>query len=395
MGPVFSDRQRSDASPRTVESQYAFLDRIAGPYWDRIRRLIDAWAAGYSPADRTDMVRRLQSDDDLQFLGAYWELLLFHGLGAMGFQVSCHPEVAGVSTRPDFLVQGDQCSTYVEAKVLGDGRAAMQQAKRRADVENGLNSRVRSDEIMVQLVFKKQGAHPIPISRLAADTKAWLRQLDIEAVRNRVPTALSVEPHSFAWTDERSGWSLVLNPMVRRKSYRDARFVAISGPLAGFINDRTPIRRALYEKAHKYGNQLDRPLVVALAIAREFADDTDMMDTLFGSDVYMIDPVSGDGRPGRLMDGLMIGPMGPRSRRLSAVLVSRDLLPHLAARTTLALWRNPWADYPVRWDGGGVLATVEPRDDGSLATIPATTSTGELLGLPADWPGPEKPFTRN
>src|ERR1022692_3745375 len=165
VGLVFSDRQRSDPRPRAGESQYAFLDRIAGPFWDRIRQLIDAWADGYSPADQTDVVRRLQSADDLQFLGAYWELLLFHGLKAMGFQVSCHPEVADVSTRPDFLVQGDQCSTYVEAKVLGDGRATRQQDKRRDDVEHGLNSRVRSDEIMVQLLFKKEGARPIPISK--------------------------------------------------------------------------------------------------------------------------------------------------------------------------------------------------------------------------------------
>jgi hypothetical protein len=334
----------------------------------------------------------LQSADDLQFLGAYWELLLFHGLRALGLRVSCHPEVPDVSARPDFLVQGDQCSTNVEAKVLGDGLAATQQAKRRADVENGLNARVQSDEIMVQLLFKKEGARPVPISRLAAATKAWLRQLDIETVRSQVPTAGSVGPTSFSWTDEETGWSLIMQPMARCENYPDTRFVAITGPITGFIDDRTPIRRALYEKAHKYGNRLDRPLVVALAIARQFADDTDMMDALFGSDVYLIDPVSGDGKPGRKMDGLMIGPMGPRSRRLSAVLVSDNVLPHLAARTTVALWPNPWADYPVPWDGGGVVGTVEPRDDGSLANIPATTSTGELLGLPGDWLGPEKPF---
>jgi hypothetical protein len=31
-----------------------------------------------------------------------------------------------------------------------------------------------------------------------------------------------------------------------------------------WTDDRTPIREALYEKAHKYGDKLDKPLVVAL-----------------------------------------------------------------------------------------------------------------------------------
>ena len=41
MASVFSDRTRLDASPLSGESMYAFLDRVAGPFWDRIRQLIN------------------------------------------------------------------------------------------------------------------------------------------------------------------------------------------------------------------------------------------------------------------------------------------------------------------------------------------------------------------
>jgi hypothetical protein len=38
---VFSDRKRLDASPRGRESAFAFLDRVAGPFWDRVRQLLE------------------------------------------------------------------------------------------------------------------------------------------------------------------------------------------------------------------------------------------------------------------------------------------------------------------------------------------------------------------
>lgn len=99
------------------ESMYAFLDRVAGPVWDRIRDLIEEWVKGYCPTGQTEIVERLHSKRDIDFTSAYWELLLYHGLKAIGFDVSCHPAVAGTTKRPDFLVEGDECSFYLEAKV--------------------------------------------------------------------------------------------------------------------------------------------------------------------------------------------------------------------------------------------------------------------------------------
>jgi len=92
---VFSDRTRSDDSPLSGETMYNFLDRVAGPVWDRIRQLIDDWVNGYSPDDQAEMVARLRNSRDTAFTAAYWELLLYHGLKALGFKVTCHPVVSG------------------------------------------------------------------------------------------------------------------------------------------------------------------------------------------------------------------------------------------------------------------------------------------------------------
>jgi hypothetical protein len=135
--------------------------------------------------------------------------------------------------------------------------------------------------------------------------------------------------------------------------------------------------------------------VVGLGILRFFADDTDVMDALFGDDVYLFDPSTGIGKPARRPNGLWTGHKGPRCRRLSAVLVGAYVVPWISAKTDLKLWKNTWATLPLHCDAGGVVTIIDPKDDGSLVATAATMTTGEVLGLPPDWPGPEPAFPRN
>lgn len=131
-----------------------------------------------------------------------------------------------------------------------------------------------------------------------------------------------------------------------------------------------------------------------LGLARPFVDETDLVDALFGDYIYVLDASTGEGHSARRPNGLVLGAMGPQSRRLSAVLVSNNVAPWCAADTKLALWRNPWATHPINCSPAGVLTIIDPQSDGSLATTPATLCTGELLGLPPEWPGPEPAFGR-
>jgi len=258
---VFSDRERLDASPSSGESLYSFLDRVAGPVWDRIRQLIEDWASDYSPANREQLVGRLKSRRDIDVTGAYWELLLYYGLSALGFAVTPEPEIPGTTKRPDFLVEGHQCSFYLEAKVLGDDLADRRRDKQRQKIERELNARVRSDDFIVRVQFAKDGAQPIPIGKLAADTRAWLDGLDLADVHAEIGLAGLLGAPPLIWQDERSGWSITLAPMRKRGN----RIVGVIGPHFSWIDDRTPIRKALYEKSHKYGDELNKPLVVALS----------------------------------------------------------------------------------------------------------------------------------
>jgi len=255
--------------------------------------------------------------------------------------------------------------------------------------------RVHSDAFIVQVQFAEDGAQPIPIRKLAEDTQAWLDGLNPADVREEIGVKGLLGSAQHIWQHERSGWSVALAPIPRSTNRPGGRIVGVTGPHVGWIDDRTPIREALYEKAHKFGDELGKPLVVALGLLRTFADDIDIIDALFGDDVYLLDPSTGDGTSARKANGLLIGSDGPHSCRLSAVLVGKDVAPWSAARTGLALWKHPAATFPVHCDAGGVLTIIDPQDDGSFVTTPATVSTGELFGLPLDWPGPEPPFTRN
>jgi hypothetical protein len=44
-------------------------------------------------------------------MAAYWELLFYHGLKALGFEVSCHPEVAGTTKRPRLPREGYEANS--------------------------------------------------------------------------------------------------------------------------------------------------------------------------------------------------------------------------------------------------------------------------------------------
>jgi hypothetical protein len=373
---------------------YAFLDRVAGPVWDRIRQLIEDWVSDYCPDDRAEMAARLRSKRDIDFTAACWELLLFHGLRALGFEVTCHPEIARTTRRPDFLVENKDCSFYLEAKVLGEDDADRRQDKRRNDIYHELNTRVHSDDFFVWIRFDQESTQPIPIGRLAAETQNWLDGLNPAQVRQQTQAAGPLGATPLFWQDQRSGWAVAVVPVLKNTTGGGGRIVGLTGGGASWIDDRTPIRKALDEKTHRYGNELDRPFVVALGVLRPFADDTDVMDALFGKEVYLFDPSTGVGNSVRRPDGLLIDPAGPRSRRLSAVLVGTDVAPWLSAATSLRLWKNPWATFPLDCGAGGVATIIEPKDDGSLSATAATMSTGELFGLAPDWPGPEPPFPR-
>src|SRR2546423_5573065 len=108
---IFDDVPRTNDRPsRHSESRSGFLNRAAGPVFDRIRALMEDWFERYPAAGRADLRARLRTDSSDAFSAAFWELYQHETLTRMGFDLTLHPEVPGTAKRPDFLArrQGEE-----------------------------------------------------------------------------------------------------------------------------------------------------------------------------------------------------------------------------------------------------------------------------------------------
>lgn len=86
-----------------MDSNFQFLDRVSGPYWDQVPGLIEEWFARLCTDARADVRSRLRSKEDRQYNGAFFELYLHECLLRMGYTVTCHRALEETSRRPDFL----------------------------------------------------------------------------------------------------------------------------------------------------------------------------------------------------------------------------------------------------------------------------------------------------
>jgi hypothetical protein len=108
------------------------------------------------------------------------------------------------------------------------------------------------------------------------------------------------------------------------------------------VDNHTPLKRAIVQKAGKYG-QLTAPYIVAVN-APELDDREDEMQALFGAGRYSIDlaDIDSETKFSREPDGVWIGPgHRPRYRRLDGVLIFRGVSPWSLDRPT-CLYLNPY-----------------------------------------------------
>src|SRR5689334_20162531 len=70
---IFSAVERTDPSPAEHrESHSQFIDRVAGPFWDQVRNLVEEWFSRLCSDAQADVKGRLRSRDDRQSKGAFF-----------------------------------------------------------------------------------------------------------------------------------------------------------------------------------------------------------------------------------------------------------------------------------------------------------------------------------
>jgi hypothetical protein len=399
---IFDGFERTNASTSTYsESTFRFLNRAAGPFWNRVRDLIEEWFGRLCDDAREDLRGRLRSDDNRQFRAAFWELYCHETLLRLGFEVTCHPSVEAGPRRPDFLAERDDIRFMLEATITGEADAGVAASRREAQVFDAIN-RVDSPNFTLALEVQRQGPVPPPTARLRPKLEEWLQSLDPDAVSMiGASENLLLSPRTPTLIWEESGWCIKFLPYPKSPAARGkpgGRTIGMHAPVTRwqFLNDARPIRRAVAGKATAYG-QLDLPFIVAVeANPIGSLDDIDVMNALFGREqITLIRDQSGDvtsAVPTRAPDGAWVGPRGAQNTRVSGVLVAANVSPWRVREVVPTLWHHPAPKRPITVGRTPWRHVAVDRATGTTSFEPPLIEPTGFFDLDPGWPGPEPPF---
>ena len=258
---LFSEGDRSDSRPAAYgEDSFRFLDRVSGIFWDRIRSELEGWYQAF-PDDDRDLRQRFRSPIPAQHYAAWWELYLHRLFSRLGFEIDVHPPLTGTTARPDFRLTRGNEAFYLEALtvfsgIVEEGRHGALEAQ----VMDAINS-IDNHSFNLMLDFDRVGKSSPKRRKIVEPISAWLSGLDPDALLAELDNGAEL-PHKELTADD---WVLDLRAMPLKPEHRnsdDHRLIGVGPVMAGSVNDREQLGRALRRKRSKYGHT-DLPLVVA------------------------------------------------------------------------------------------------------------------------------------
>jgi hypothetical protein len=345
---LFDGSQPSTTHPaQSGESDFEFLARIDNPWFARVRETLEEWF-GLVPSDvQPDVRARFRSGDDGTALGALWELYLHRLLTGLGSTLSFHPGLVGSRRSPDFRVVAGENSFFVEATVVHLSAVELG-AERRTDQLKAVLNAMRVPRFDFGMLTSRIGPSAPPARRLRNELEAWAHQHDPDDVARLFAITGQLPTREWSHDGWRVDFSLVPLQEGARRDEGD-RAIGVSSLPGGWIDEVTPLRRAIRTKAARYGS-LDQPYVIAILSNRRYVTEGALTDALFGheqSAISLYDGVPTAVRSRRKPDGLWHGPTGPRNRRVSGVLFVRKLTPCSLAAPDPTVWYNPWGLRPL------------------------------------------------
>lgn len=384
---LFDEIERTNASPAGYnEDSFSFLNRVAGPYWQRVRTTLDDWYAAFPDAS-SDLWRRFRKPDPKQHYAAWWELYLHHLFTNLGFVATPNAECPGGSSRPDLLVERGSDFFYVEAVTVFSGIVSSESHTALEPRILDLINTIDASNFFVTVRFVQSSTAMPKAGDITRPIAQWMAEHDPNDILKL--SASDLPSTSIATGD----WVLELRLIPRSPEFRgrsDNRLVGTSGASAGYVNDRQQIYRAL-ERKKKQHKAPDGPTVIALMAVNGFVGDTEFTDALFGSQSVRVEIATGATTVTRNPDGFWVGRRGPASKKVSAVLSGVCVLPTSCATTPLRLWHHFASDRKLTVDLPFVTARLL---DNQLVLADSTRGPHDILGLAPDWPGPDQPFPR-
>lgn len=384
--PLFELAEQTSQRPkRRTETQVAFYDRIDDEAIGRVRAVIEAWFEGYAANDSKEAFKlrqRLRSGRDDDFMAAVWELYLHETFVRLGFGVTVEPAVDGGEI--DFYIERASTRLYVEATtLLRPAVSGAELAPGYAPALDAVDDAFHPDFGLMVRGFVPGRGNP-PLKKLTAAAERLMSQFDWEDLRGS---------RSIDMTErvlEVDGWTLHVVVWPRPaadRGCRDYATVLMEPSLGGVSHAREAILRKLRAKAQKYKN-LDAPFVIAINSFAMVGDEEDILQALYGSEVYTFNTEHPDaGELGRKPDGLWQRGAQIAFTRVSAVLAASQLNLHVVGKAWPRLWTNPWAADPLEADAFPWPRGIGDLERNQIERIDSTVDPGGFFGLPADWPG--------
>jgi hypothetical protein len=334
--PLFDKALRDYMGPASFgESDFHWLNRSARAEVNRIRDLVDSWFEDYFPSARADLRSRFRSTDNRQHLGAFFELYCYALGRYQGYRVDiAEPVDLSRSTRPDFLFRrNDKPACYLE-NTLAAGSDTLHAAEARSNqIIDGIN-RLKSPDFILEFQVERASSSQPSASRIRSFLERRLRELDYDAI---VAGGPDLAPR---WVWRERGWQVTFIPLPKKQEARNrpGRPIGIIHQQAREVDSKTPLLNALQSKAGRYG-QFEYPYIIAVNAMDPYLLRDEFVETLFGGAPSDLRHMASNPN----VDGLWIGPEGPRNRRVSAVLITFRLTPWNIATETPVMWHNPWA----------------------------------------------------
>ena len=345
MMSLFDNLKRTDVRNKDhSESVFAFLNRSAQPRIALIRDLLESWFERVPDNAKNSLRGRLQGDDP-HFYGASFELLVHELLTRLGCSVDVL-DIDGEQARPDFFVQNKKMRCYLETTVVDPKSSPFAPNPLEEDVIAKINT-LNSPDFYIWAEARGRLSKNLRKTKVVEPFRALLEAHDPDAVHETIDAVgLTAAPSKkIEW----NGWSIQgwLCPLPKEKrGDGKARTLVIGPARAEGVDPSTPVKRAVLEKAHKYG-RLNAPLVVAVnSLDFFFNCRDDELEALFGKEqiTYIEDSPAVSDRLTREPHGIWVERgYQPRYTRLNGVMIFRNIAPwDLSA--PVCLYLNPFVD---------------------------------------------------
>jgi len=334
---------------------------------------------------RLDLLRRFQSHDNSQHISAFAELFFFAYFAKAGFRTEAHPETESeVRTRPDMLVSDPSgYRFYFEATAVFASKEDAAAASIKNQIYQYLNDSLINRCFFLDVTVLGHSASTPPLKKAKDFIESEMTKYNPERL---LDTDFEQLPLAVFNHDD---WHIHFRLIPRQKygdTGKEIRPIGIISTGVVLGDTRKLLYNSLANKAKRYGD-LDLPYVIAIDTVHDFPHSTseiDIFNAILGTEAITLE-IGSEKEPEvrRQIDGLWMGPQGPRNTKVSAILWADSLLPWSVTRCELVLYHNPWAARAIdKQRLPFTYAYFEPSVLRKDSGIP----TNEIMKLPADWP---------